>query len=56
MRIIRTRLIGQVGTSGSQKLMTLAPATASNPTTITQKYQYSQATENPAQSPSAERA
>ncbi len=36
--------------------MTLAPATASNPTTMTQKYQYSQATEKPAQPPSARRA
>ena len=36
--------------------MTFAPATASNPTTITQKYQYSQPTENPAQPPIAFRA
>ncbi len=53
MRSMRTRLSTQVGTPGSQKLMTLAPATASKPTTMTQKYQYSQPTEKPAQSPSA---
>src|SRR3954453_13742575 len=39
-----------------QYCSTLAPATASKPITITQKYQYSQATENPAQPPSAVRA
>ncbi len=44
------------GTPGSQNVITFAPATASNPTTITQKYQYSQATENPAQPPMALRA
>jgi hypothetical protein len=36
--------------------MILAPATASKPTTMTQKYQYSQPTEKPAQPPSARRA
>ena len=44
------------GTSGSHFCRMPAPATASKPTTITQKYQYSQATEKPAQSPSAWRA
>src|SRR6478672_8838417 len=39
MRSMSTRLSTQVGTPGSQKLMTLAPATASKPTTMTQKYQ-----------------
>ena len=34
----------------------LAPATASKPTTMTQKYQYSQPTAKPAQPPSAVRA
>src|SRR6478735_9333319 len=53
MRSMRTRLSTQVGTPGSQKLMTLAPATASKPTTMTQKYQYSRATEKPAAPPSA---
>jgi hypothetical protein len=44
------------GTSGSHFWRTPAPATASKPTTITQKYQYSQATEKPAQFPSDCRA
>src|SRR5580765_125371 len=44
------------GTFGIQNWATLAPATASNPMTITQKYQYSHATENPAQPPMALRA
>ena len=39
-----------------QYWMTFAPAIASNPTTITQKYQYSQPTEKPAQLPMALRA
>src|SRR3954451_23217461 len=39
-----------------QYCSTLAPATASKPITMTQKYQYSQATENPAQPPRAVRA
>ena len=46
----------QIGTSGIQYSSTLAPATASKPTTMTQKYQYSQPTEKPAQLPSALRA
>jgi hypothetical protein len=36
-----------------QNVRVWAPATASKPTTMTQKYQYSQATEKPAQPPSA---
>ena len=39
-----------------QYCSTLAPATASKPITMTQNYQYSQATENPAQPPTAVRA
>src|SRR6478735_1152786 len=35
------------GTPGNQNWMTFAPATASKPTMITQKYQYSQPTEKP---------
>lgn len=35
----------------TQCCRTFPPATASNPMTITQKYQYSQPTENPAQPP-----
>src|SRR6478609_715047 len=35
------------GMPGNQNWMTLAPATASKPTIITQKYQYSHPTENP---------
>ena len=42
--------------ASNQKVRIFAPATASKPTTMTQKYQYSQATENPAQPPSARRA
>ena len=41
------------GTSGSHFCRMPAPATASKPMTMTQKYQYSQATEKPAQPPSA---
>ncbi|SHS84766.1 Uncharacterised protein [Mycobacteroides abscessus subsp. abscessus] len=52
---IKSNAISQSGACGSQSWMSLPPATASNPTTITQKYQYSQPTENPAQSPSARR-
>ena len=44
------------GTPGSQYWTIFAPAMASNPTMITQKYQYSQPTEKPAQPPSALRA
>ena len=40
------------GTS-TQYWMIFAPAMASKPTTITQKYQYNQPTEKPAQLPSA---
>ena len=53
--IIRTSAVNHSGTS-IQYWMILAPAIASNPTTMTQKYQYSQPTENPAQSPMASRA
>ena len=56
MRTIRTSESSQSGRPGTQKVITFAPATASNPTTITQKYQYSQPTENPAQPPNAFRA
>ena len=44
------------GTPGSQYWTIFAPAMASNPTMITQKYQYSQPTEKPAQPPRASRA
>ena len=44
------------GTSGSQRCRISAPATASKPTTMTQKYQYSQPTLKPAQPPSDCRA
>ena len=40
------------GTPGIQYWTIFAPAIASNPTMITQKYQYSQPTEKPAQPPS----
>ena len=52
---ISTSDSSQSGAS-SQYWITLAPATASKPTTITQKYQYSQPTEKPAQPPMAVRA
>jgi hypothetical protein len=39
------------GTPGSQCWRIPAPAIASTPTTMTQKYQYSQPTEKPAQPP-----
>ena len=38
-KTVRTRPVTQVGMSGSQGLMMLAPAIASKATTITQKYQ-----------------
>jgi hypothetical protein len=44
------------GTPGIQYWTIFAPAMASNPTMITQKYQYNQPTEKPAQPPSASRA
>ena len=50
---IRTNDSTQSGMAGIQNWITFAPATASKPTTITQKYQYSQAVENPAQPPRA---
>ena len=55
IRIIRPSDSSHSGAS-NQKVMISAPATASKPTTMTQKYQYSQPTENPAQPPSARRA
>ena len=48
--------VSHSGAPGTQYWMILAPAIASKPTTITQKYQYNQPTEKPAQSPSAVRA
>src|SRR5450631_976161 len=42
--------------ASNQNVRILAPATASKPMTITQKYQFSQAAEKPAQPPSALRA
>src|SRR4051812_10219100 len=52
IKTIRTRALNHSGTS-IQYWMIFAPAIASNPTTITQKYQYSQPTEKPAQLPIA---
>src|SRR3954468_10048507 len=52
IRTISPRDSSHSGAS-NQNVMILAPATASKPTTITQKYQYSHATEKPAQPPSA---
>src|ERR1700743_2512184 len=49
------RVTVQGGMCGNQKLSSLAPATASMATTITQKYQYIQPVKNPASSPSAMR-
>ena len=53
--IIRTSAHNHSGMS-IQYWMIFAPAIASKPTTITQKYQYNQPTEKPAQPPSALRA
>ena len=50
---ISTRDSTHSGMPGIQNWITLAPATASKPTTMTQKYQYSQPTEKPAQPPRA---
>src|SRR5919107_1132173 len=50
---MRTKDTSHNGTSGNHRCRIPAPATASNPTTITQKYQYSHPTLNPAQPPSA---
>ena len=55
INVIRINEINQSGAS-IQYCSTLAPATASKPITITQKYQYSQPTEKPAQPPRAFRA
>ena len=54
IRIVRTSAISHSGPS-TQRCRMLAPATASNPTTITQKYQYSQPLVKPAPSPSERR-
>src|SRR5690242_4465958 len=51
----RTRETSHNGTPGIQYWTIFAPAIASNPTMITQKYQYSQPTEKPAQPPIASR-
>ena len=52
----RTSEHNHSGMPGIQYWTILAPAMASNPTMITQKYQYSQPTEKPAQPPIALRA
>ena len=56
--VISVMRISEISHSGAsiQYCRTLAPATASKPMTITQKYQYSQPTEKPAQPPRACRA
>src|SRR5689334_6284168 len=56
MAVSRTSEHSHNGMPGSQYWTILAPAMASNPTMMTQKYQYSQPTEKPAQGPSALRA
>src|SRR5690242_9188278 len=48
--------VSHIGAAGIQNRMIFAPAMASKPTTITQKYQYNQPTEKPAQLPIALRA
>jgi hypothetical protein len=50
---IKTSAIAHVGTPGVYWATMPAPAIASMPTTITQKYQYNHPMENPAQSPRA---
>ncbi len=52
IKTIRIKADNHSGTS-IQYWMIFAPAMASKPTTITQKYQYNQPTENPAQLPIA---
>src|SRR6478609_5633730 len=52
IKTMRTNAVNHSGMS-IQYWMILAPAIASNPTTITQKYQYNHPTEKPAQLPSA---
>src|SRR6478735_9645889 len=56
MSDINTSESSHNGMSGAQNWITFPPATASNPITMTQKYQYSHATEKPAQPPNAARA
>ncbi|MCT1358177.1 hypothetical protein M3987_09555 [Rothia kristinae] len=53
---ISPRQTCQVGSCGQNAVMMLAPAMASTAATITQKYQYIQPTENPAQCPRPIRA
>jgi hypothetical protein len=53
---MRTSANAHSGTPGSHRCRILPPATASKPTTMTQKYQYSQPTAKPAQPPRALRA
>ena len=52
---IRARVKIQDGTSGSQYFKSVAPATASSATTMTQKYQYIQPVRKPAILPRARR-
>ena len=54
IRIVRTSAISHNGPS-IQRCRMLAPATASKPTTMTQKYQYSQPLVKPHRSPSDRR-
>ena len=56
IRTISPRASTQSSGPFHQYWMIFAPAVASKPTTITQKYQYSQPTEKPAQPPRARRA
>jgi hypothetical protein len=51
MMVISPKPICNSENPGSHSWMILAPAIASTGTTSTQKYQYSQPTVNPAQSP-----
>jgi hypothetical protein len=50
---INPRVKIQEGTSGSQYFKSVAPATASSATTMTQKYQYIQPVRKPAMLPRA---
>src|ERR671927_18942 len=53
--LMRTSETSHSGTPGIQYWTIFAPAMASNPTMITQKYQYNQPTEKPAHPPIASR-
>ena len=55
IRLISTRPIAHTGTPGIQSWISAAPAMVSAPTTITQKYQYSQPLTKLARAPSASR-